>query len=74
MEIERAYTAGSDGLEGYYGVIVFKGGRREMVLSRAWVHEGRNVEPYVEEGNFDTREQARMATRRRLAKLRGKGR
>lgn len=74
MQIERAYTAGSNGLQGFYGVIVFKGGRKEMVIDQSLVYSGPNVEPYWSEGNFDTREQAISATRRRIAKLKGKGR
>lgn len=73
MQIERAYTAGSNGLQGFYGVIVFKGGRKEMVIDQSLVYSGPNVEPYWSEGNFDTREQAISATRRRIAKLKGKG-
>lgn len=74
MQIERAYTTGSDGLQGYYGVIVYKGGKREVVIDRSLVYSGPNVEPYWSEGNFDTREQAVVATRSRIAKLKGKGR
>lgn len=74
MQIERAYTTGSDGLQGYYGVIVFKGGRKEIVIDRELIYSGPNVEPYWSEGNFDTREQAKAATRRRIAKIKGKGR
>lgn len=74
MQIERAYTSGSNGLQGFYGVIVFKGGHKEMVIDRSLVYSGPNVEPYWSEGNFDTREQAAQATHRRIAKLKGKGR
>ena len=74
MQIEKAYTAGSNGLQGFYGVIVFKGGRKEMVIDRSLVYSGPNVEPYASEGNFDTREQAEAATRRRIKKLKGAGR
>lgn len=74
MQIARAYTAGSDGLQGFYGVIVFKGGQKEVVIDRSLVYSGPNVEPYLSEGNFDTRDQAIAATRRRIAKLKGKGR
>ena len=70
--IVRAYTAGSNGLQGFYGVIVFKSGRKEMVLDCEMVYSGPNVEPYVSEGNFDTREQAEAATRRRIKRLKGR--
>ena len=74
MQIERAYTSGSDGLQGFYGVIVFKGGKKETVISRSLVYSGPNVEPYWSEGNFDTRDEAATATYKRIAQLRKRGR
>jgi hypothetical protein len=72
MQIERAYTSGSDGLQGFYGVIVFKGGKKEIVIDRSLVYSGPNVEPYWSEGNFDTREQAAAATYKRIAAIKRK--
>lgn len=74
MQIERANTAGSNGLEGFYGVIVFESGRKEVVIDRSPVYSGPNVEPYWSEGNFDTREQAAKATYRRINQLKRKER
>jgi hypothetical protein len=72
MQIAKAYTAGTDGIQGFYGVIVFDDGKRETVIDRALVYNGKNVEPYWSEGNFDTREEAKAALRRRLNTLRAK--
>ncbi len=69
MKIVRAYTAGADGYEGYYGVIVYANGKRETVIDRSLVYSGPNVEPYWSEGNFDTREQAKAATYRRIRSI-----
>lgn len=68
-KIARAYTAGRDGYEGYYGVIVFANGKRERVIDRSPVYSGPNVEPYWTEGNFDTRAQAKAATYRRIRSI-----
>ena len=71
--IERAFTAGSDGIQGFYGVIVHSDGRKELVIDRQPVYTGPNVETYWSEGNFDTREQAAAATRKRINRIKKVG-